>query len=226
MIAVAAVIASRALVVYGLTWLANQIRRWRRGGIIRLSYQHVLFWGGLRGAVGFALVLSLPAEFAERDLLRVMTFGVVLFTLLGQGTTMQLLLSKLQLIKRNATELEYERRHGRLMAVRAARGRLQRLFDEGTISAATFEQLAPQVDQQIERNLEAQQTLISAQPSLQAEELDDARREGLRAERAMLATLLSDGVISEGIYGELVGEVDAKLEDARELEEERISSAN
>ncbi|HEU5090307.1 MAG TPA: cation:proton antiporter, partial [Roseiflexaceae bacterium] len=93
LVAVLAVVGSRALVVYGLLWLLK-----RRGPPVALAYRHVLFWGGLRGALSLALVLSLPITFADRELLRVMTFGVVLFTLLIQGTTMNLLLRRLGLV--------------------------------------------------------------------------------------------------------------------------------
>ena len=206
-IAVLAVIASRALVVYGLTWLTN-----RRSPAMPLAYRHVLFWGGLRGAIGLALALSLPAALPDRELLRIMAFGVVLFTLLGQGTTMQILLRKLGLIEQAPEEaIEYERRHGRLMAARAARDRLERLHQSGTISVTTWNTLSPEFDQRIHNQTEAQHTLLAAHPELVAEELDDARREGLRAQRAMLATLFSDGVISDRVYEELVAEVDAAL---------------
>ncbi|GIK42928.1 MAG: hypothetical protein BroJett011_67610 [Chloroflexota bacterium] len=125
-VAVLAVIASRALVVYGLTWLANLPGMPLRSQV-PWTYQHVLFWGGLRGAISLAVALSLTPALAYRNLLLIMTFGVVLFTLLAQGTTMQLLLRRLGLIRRTEPELEYERRHGRLMAARAARNRLQQL---------------------------------------------------------------------------------------------------
>jgi CPA1 family monovalent cation:H+ antiporter len=217
-VAVLAVLASRALVVYGLTWLTN-----RRRLAVPLAYQHVLFWGGLRGAISLALALSLPAAFADRELLRVMTFGVVLFTLLMQGTTMQLLLRRLGLLEREEAELEYERRHARLMATRAAQSRVQQLHQQGMISALAWQQLAPTLEQQVERALEAQQTLLREQPALRAEEREDAWREGLRAQRAMLTALLRDGVISEPVYEELVTEVDAALERAPEQgEDEQI----
>ena len=51
------------------------------------GWLHILFWGGLRGAVAVAMALSLPADIPQRDLLQEITFGVVLFTLLVQGTT-------------------------------------------------------------------------------------------------------------------------------------------
>jgi monovalent cation:H+ antiporter, CPA1 family len=118
-VGVAAVVVSRALIVYGLTWLATRGRKH-----VSLAYQHVLFWGGLRGAISLAHVLSLPAAMAERELLRVMAFGMALFTLLAQGTTMQLLLRRLGLVQRTEAEPEYERRHGRLRAARAANARV------------------------------------------------------------------------------------------------------
>ncbi|MBX0330044.1 Na+/H+ antiporter [Oscillochloris sp. ZM17-4] len=207
-IAVAAVIASRALVIYSISWLANI-----RGRRVPLTYQHVLFWGGLRGAISLALALSLPTSFADRDLLRVMTFGVVLFTLLAQGTTMSPLLRRLGLIQREELALEYERRHGRLMAARAARERVQQLTRAGMISAATSDQVSAHLDGRIDEASQAQRELLEEHPHLRDEERDDARREGLRAERAMLTSLSSGGVISERVYEELVSEVDARLEE-------------
>ena len=46
-----------------------------------------MFWAGLRGAVAVALALALPLSLPDRDLLTGAVFGVVLITLLLQGTT-------------------------------------------------------------------------------------------------------------------------------------------
>jgi CPA1 family monovalent cation:H+ antiporter len=81
--AVGAVLVARAAVVYGLSWLVNRTST----SSISMRWQHVLNWGGLRGAISLALVLSLPTALgAERDLLRVMTFGVVLFSRWSGGS--------------------------------------------------------------------------------------------------------------------------------------------
>lgn len=93
LVAIVAVLVSRAVSVYALSWLIH-----RADPTWVFSWQHVLFWGGLRGAISLALVLSLPATFMDRDTVRVMTFGVVLFTLVVQGTTMQFLLKRLGLV--------------------------------------------------------------------------------------------------------------------------------
>ncbi|NJN19359.1 MAG: hypothetical protein HC822_25460 [Oscillochloris sp.] len=197
---------SRVLVVYLLTWISN---RWR--GKVPLAYQHVQFWGGLRGAISLALVLSLPASFADRNLLLVMTFGMVVFTLLVQGTTMNNLLQRLHLVQREAAELEYERRHGRLMAARAAHRRVSDLHAMGMISTTTWDQLEEELTTRVRAHQDAQQMLLNSEPSLYAAELEDTRREALRAERITLMELLSSGVISEHIYSELVGEIDIDL---------------
>lgn len=211
-VAVVAVLASRALVIYGLTWLVGL--RWYK---VQTAYRHVMFWGGLRGAISLALVLSVPATFADRELLSVMTFGVVLFTLLIQGTTMQVLLRRLGLTKRDEMELEYERRQGRLMAARAARDRVHKLYRDGLISGATWEILSPEFDHKVQNELESQRELLRLVPTLQAQEREDARHEGLRAARAMLVTLQSNGVLSEIVYEELVTDVDAQLGEDTDL---------
>jgi hypothetical protein len=48
-------------------------------------------------------------------------------------------------------------------------------------------------------------------PAVEAEELDTARREALRAQRSALRGLLRDGVISESSYALLLDEVDSAL---------------
>ncbi|MCW5851475.1 MAG: Na+/H+ antiporter [Anaerolineae bacterium] len=205
-IAVVAVIISR-LVIYGLLWLLD-----RPGSRIPMPYRHVLFWGGLRGAISLALVLSLPAALTYSDLLRVMTFGVVLFTLLVQGTTMQLLLKRLGLVERSADRLAYERTRGELLAVRAGIDQLRRLQAHKQLPLNVWETVGPRLEA-AEAALQAQiRDLLRRHPELEAEETESVLREGLRAQRSMLDELLRDGVISEEAYRDLIGRVDAELQ--------------
>ncbi len=57
----------------------------------------MLVWGGLRGTIALALVLSVPATVSGRPTLQVLTFGVVLMSLAGQGLTMPSLTGRLGL---------------------------------------------------------------------------------------------------------------------------------
>jgi CPA1 family monovalent cation:H+ antiporter len=85
---VAAVFVGRAIVVYGLLGGAAELaRRIRHDAALPLSWLHVMNWTGLRGAVATALALSIPDATPDRQLLQGIAFGIVLFTLIVQGTT-------------------------------------------------------------------------------------------------------------------------------------------
>lgn len=83
----------RALAVYPLCGLLA----WTR---LRVEprFQHVLFWGGLRGALALALALSLPPDLPYRDPILGAAFGVVGFSVVVQGLTMPLLLRRFSLL--------------------------------------------------------------------------------------------------------------------------------
>jgi len=86
--AVAGILAGRALVIYGLLGAGSRLAP--KPGLARAvpgPWLHIMFWGGLRGAVAVAMALALPADLPQRTLLQEITFGVVLFTLLVQATT-------------------------------------------------------------------------------------------------------------------------------------------
>jgi monovalent cation:H+ antiporter, CPA1 family len=59
---------------------------------IPARYQHLLFWGGLRGALALALALALPPEVPERDAIVTISFAVVAFSIFAQGLSMKPLL--------------------------------------------------------------------------------------------------------------------------------------
>lgn len=101
-VAIAATLLGRALAVYPLSLLFLG-SNWA----VPFGEQHVLWWGGLRGALALALALSLPATLPLRDEVVVVTFGVVAFSIIVQGLTMPLLLQKLGLLrKRDASASE------------------------------------------------------------------------------------------------------------------------
>ncbi len=86
---IVAVLLSRAVSV-GLPATALHVfgGKTERHGITLLT------WGGLRGAISVALALSLP-EGPEHDLILAVTYAVVAFSILVQGTTLPWLLRRL-----------------------------------------------------------------------------------------------------------------------------------
>jgi CPA1 family monovalent cation:H+ antiporter len=89
-VAVAIVTLGRAVAVYPLCALFFRSRF-----AVTSQHQHILFWGGLRGALALALALSLPYEMPNHDVIVTVTFAVVAFSVFVQGLTIPLLLRKL-----------------------------------------------------------------------------------------------------------------------------------
>ncbi|MCX2841171.1 sodium:proton antiporter [Microbulbifer thermotolerans] len=91
LIAIAASIGARALAIFLVAPLAHLV-----GPQIPKAWRLIMGWGGLRGVVAVALVLSLPTELPYWWTVQSMVFGVVLFSLLVQGSSSAWLIGKLQ----------------------------------------------------------------------------------------------------------------------------------
>lgn len=141
--AILAILVGRMVAVYGIVPLVNRLPKAHK---IDLAHQTVMFWGGLRGALPIGLALSLtPEVFGPggemiRSTIIEMTFGVVIFTLLVQGTTVKALITRLGLNKPTSVE-RTARAYGNSVAKKSARRALERLqeewclLDEGALSA-------------------------------------------------------------------------------------------
>ncbi len=90
-IAIVLILLGRALAIYPLSALFS-----RSGLQVSSNHQHILFWGGLRGALALALALGLPPEIPQREAIVAVAFGVVAFSIFVQGLTMVPLLRKLK----------------------------------------------------------------------------------------------------------------------------------
>ena len=89
-VAILFVLLGRALSVYPLCALfaRSHLR-------VTMPHQHVLFWGGLRGALALALALGLPAGMPQANEIVRVTFAVVAFSVFVQGLSMGPLLRRL-----------------------------------------------------------------------------------------------------------------------------------
>lgn len=90
LVAIAIVTIGRAFAIYPLCLLFS-----RSDLRVKMSHQHALFWGGLRGALALALSLGLPLDIPHRTEIITVTFGVVAFSVFVQGLTMQPMLKAL-----------------------------------------------------------------------------------------------------------------------------------
>jgi len=90
LIAILIVTFGRALAIYPLSLLF--VRSSLR---ITGRHQHILVWGGVRGALALALALGLPPEIPGREAITKVAFAVVAFSIFVQGMTIKPLMRRL-----------------------------------------------------------------------------------------------------------------------------------
>lgn len=86
-IAIVLVTLARAVAVYPCCVMYGWSER-----RVSVRHQHVLFWGGLRGALALALALALPETVPQRESIVTASFAVVAFSVFVQGLTLPPLL--------------------------------------------------------------------------------------------------------------------------------------
>jgi CPA1 family monovalent cation:H+ antiporter len=148
----------------------------------------------------------------------------VLFTLLGQGTTIQFLLKRLGLAEQPEHTVAREMQLGRLYAAQAGLRRLETLRQDGLLVGEVWEGVRDEYLETSHRLSEEMVQLFKEYPELEREVLLQARREALRAERVALSDALRQGLISEHVYRELTSEVDHHLEAVTLIREATIDS--
>jgi len=208
-VAVVAVLLGRAAVIYGGSLL---IQRRRTPPHFPERWRHVLFWGGLRGAISLALALSLPITLAERETLQSMAFGTVLFTLLVQGTTIQFLLKRLGLTERPRHQVAQEANLGKFFAAQAGLHQLEDLHRQGLLPSGMWDGMQKDYVQTRQELAEEMELMFVEHPELERELLLQARREALQAERAALGEALRRGLLSAEVHEQLRTDIDLRLE--------------
>jgi monovalent cation:H+ antiporter, CPA1 family len=204
---VVAVFVARLIVVYGICPFVSTDRL-----PIPDKWRHLMFWGGLRGALVMALALSLPLTFPEREAIINMTFGVVLFTLLVPGLTMEPLVKLLGMAAKDEKLNKYQEYKALQMAYRAELQAITKLKDDSKISPSAHDAWKEQLQEQlldVSKNMESLQLSDSS-----IDELQDRQAKVLLLEsrKDYLAQLVKEGVLSEESAHHLYVAVDSELD--------------
>jgi monovalent cation/hydrogen antiporter len=210
----AAVILARLLWGHTTVWIIRALDRRESQRARRADWRvrTVSGWAGMRGAVSLAAALALAPDFEQRDLLIFLTFAVILATLVVQGLTLPGLIRLLR-VHDDGRE-EHEELKGRLLATKAALGRIDELEAEEWTRDDTIERMRSAYryrkrrlaaragmaddDEGYEDRSAAYQTLV---------------REVLNAQRREIIRLRNAGTISNEVMHRLERELD--LEDER-----------
>lgn len=183
---------SRASMIYSLVPLAVKAFKLPK---VTLGERHIMFWGGLKGGLAIAIVLSLPADLPGRDILINLTLGVVLFTLLVNAPTIRPLIRMLG-IDRLTDEERAELKRGISGAKQRAANLLESFSDAGVFTEARLYSIREQTDS----------VLDNWMPEVVGDdEYRYHRLNALRAEMNELDQLLRAGVVRQYVYLDLRG---------------------
>lgn len=191
-ITILAVVASRALVIYGFSTLTN----WLATTNISWQDQTVLWWTGLRGSVSIALALSLPLAIRGREEIIANSFGVVWFTLLVQGLSTKFLLEKLNLLEDKSL---YQHYFELIARNEALQGVFEHLSTKKQLAFSQISQLSQlefvqQQQQQLQIDIEC---LQEKYPQLQAYELHQHQQKLLSIEANTYTKFVQSGLLKK-----------------------------
>ena len=204
--AVLAMLVSRGIAVYGLTPLTNRFT-----ALVPIKWQHILFWGGLRGSLSIALALSLPRALPARSDLVMMVFGAVMFSLLGQGLTIKWLLRLLRLARPESELKDHELLQGKLLAEVAALAELDALRSQGVITEHVYQTIRSDLSQSHQELSLKLAQLDAADRTLEQRQLQQIRRRLIDKKKARLTELRREGMLTEASYDELSAQLNEEL---------------
>ena len=202
------VLAGRAAAVYLVAPLLGLA-----GSPVPGPWRHLLVWGGLRGAWSMALVLGLPAAMPHRAELVSMTFGVVLFSLLGQGLTVGALAARLGLAASEAKDTVFGRLSATRLAWQAALAEVDRQVARGALAPTVGATVAQDFRARVAAADEAIADLHLSDEALRA--ANEAKAYGLayQAARTALKEAQLAGMADDDATIDLIAEIDAALAD-------------
>jgi CPA1 family monovalent cation:H+ antiporter len=177
------------------------------------SYLFIIAWTGMRGIVTLAGALALPlttaagAPFPFRAEIILITFSVILATLVLQGLSLTPLIRALKLEEDRT--LEQEEMRAREHAATAALARLDELGDDGWSVPEQIDRMRVHYGRRLQRF--AQNGTIDEECTLEAAEaFRRLRHETLMAERVAVIGLRNDGAISDEVLHRLEHELDVE----------------
>ena len=205
-IAIPIVLISRALTVYPILNLTSLLDKKIPG-----MWQHIIFWGGLHGTIPVALALSL--DLPNRDLIASMTFGVVLFSLVVQGITLEFIVKKM--FVKDEKRIKYEETLGRIIAAKAAKREVESMLLEGEIQEELAKRIISDLNSIIQQLYKEYSKLMEDKELYKDVWIKTWKRVLLTQKSAIMESSIK-GLISEHVLSKLMKEIDdelAKLED-------------
>jgi CPA1 family monovalent cation:H+ antiporter len=198
--------AARVVVVAGVTLLLRRSRerlpRW---------WGAVMSWGGIRGGLSMVLVLALPLAFPHRQFLVNVVFGVVVVSILVQGSTMAPLLKRLGIVSEHAATARYQLARADALAAGAGLDELNALANSHVLEPALVQELRAEYEARVADASARTRALHVADSILADEERRSVRRRLVIVEKERVLRAIHEGLSTEDAAAELIASLDARL---------------
>lgn len=215
-IGIGMIIIGRAISIYVPMGLMNHRKIHEK---VPLSWQHLMAWGSLRGALGLVLVLLIPDSFSLdvwtysysiKDFLLAMVIGAIMFSLLVKGLTMRHLIQKLKLDEFHDIE-HFERLELAIMVYQRIIEKISLMKDDYHICKRNYDQLREKYIAKHDEAVLEMQVYLQQHP--QAEKLlkKALSLHALGIEKQYLTEMFEYNECSEPIYMHLLGKIERQI---------------
>lgn len=205
LIAIVSVLAGRSVSILLLTQFINKIDK-----PISFKWQTVFIWGGVRGALAMALALAIPKDYEYRDIILIMTFGVVGFSLIVQGLSIGSLLRKLGIGGKDKNLEEYELKKGKLISINSAVQELEIMYEEALISSHVYHLLKEHYQQDMQKAKDLIEDLAKS-PEVKNYEFQTSLKRLLLKEKDSIQEAVKHGIISSQTADELIRTINKEI---------------
>ncbi len=214
-LSVLVVAVARALSVYPIVFALNRLTNEER---IPTSWQHLLAWGSLRGALAVTMVLLIPSDlsfagwayaYTPKEFILALTIGCIFATLFIKATTIQSLMRKLGLSELTDIE-QLELEESRTLVHERVLEKLDTLCSRGHVSVEVMSRLSREHHERMDRSTEACCERLAGDTSGRAAIGERVlRMYAIGLERDMLRRIYVHGEVNERVYRKAL----TKLED-------------
>lgn len=156
---------------------------------VSMAERHIMWWGGLKGGLAIAIVLSIPESLPGRELLINLTLGVVVFTLMVNGWSIRPLMHRLRMDRMSEDET-LELAQGLRHAAASSADMLQAYAGMGVLSA----DMGKELESHLDRSFGASMPAVKSEESWR-----EVYMAALRIEFHTLDQLYKSAVVSQYI---------------------------
>ncbi|MDE0960325.1 MAG: cation:proton antiporter [Planctomycetota bacterium] len=201
--------AARALMTYAICGTDQAVR-----GAFPRSWLHIIHWGGLKGTVPVALALGVAGSTALVEVaprIQAIVAGVVMLSMLIQGTSLKWLLRKLKIVRPLVARRRWERHQARSIAVETAIEELADAVSSTEIDPQRIQSLRDRLLSIRETIREDLKQVLEDHPEFAAEQVRDVVVRLLHRQRAAVEDAYREGILSDEALQDVQAEIDQLL---------------